>query len=106
MNSTMLSSVDKLASSQSAPSLATLAQAGQILQDAVKHSNVIIVLKASNIQLKCHSDASYLSEANSRSPAGGILFLGDADTTNSVYGAIDQLSCIINTVVASAAEAE
>jgi hypothetical protein len=34
------------------------------------------------------------------------LFLGDADTTNGVYGAINYLSCIIKTVIASAAEAE
>ena len=51
---------------------------------------------------------SYLSEVNSRSRAGGILYLGDADTrtTTGVHGAIDYLSCIISTVVSSAAEAE
>jgi hypothetical protein len=103
---TMLCAVNKLASSQAAPSPATLAQADRILQYAAKHPNAAIMLKASDMQLKCHSDASYLSEANSRSRAGGILFLGDADTTNGVFGAIDYLSCIINTVVASAAEAE
>jgi hypothetical protein len=54
----------------------------------------------------CHSDASYLSEQNSRSRAGGILFLGDPDFTNGLNGAIDCISVIISTVVASAAEAE
>ena len=103
---TMLCAVNKLASSQADPSASTLEQADRILQYACKHPDAGITLKASDMQLRCHSDASYLSEAHSRSRAGGILFLGDADTTNGVYGAIDYLSCIISTVVASAAEAE
>ena len=79
-------------------------QADRILQYAVKHPNATIILKASGMQFKYY--ASYLSEANSRSRAGGILFLGDAYTTNGAYRAIDYLSCIDNTFVASAAEAE
>jgi hypothetical protein len=58
------------------------------------------------MQLICHSDASYLSEQNSRSRAGGILFLGDPQSTHGLNGAIDCISVIIGTVVASAAEAE
>jgi hypothetical protein len=36
----------------------------------------------------------------------GFLFMRDTDTTNTVYVAIDYISCIINTVVAYAAEAK
>jgi hypothetical protein len=93
---TMLCAVNKLASSQAAPSPATLAQADRILQFAAKHPNVAIVLKASDMQLQCHSDESYLSEANSRSRTGGSLFLGDADITNGVFGAFDYLSATLS----------
>jgi hypothetical protein len=103
---TMLCAVNKLASHQADPSATTVTQANRILQYAAKYPDATILLKASDMQLRCHSDASYLSEANSRSRAGGILYLGDADTTAGVYGAIDYLSCIISTVVSSAAEAE
>ena len=103
---TMLCAVNKLASGQADPSATTLAQADRILQYACKYPNAAITLKASDMQLKCHSDASYLSEAYARSRAGGLLFLGDADITDGVFGAIDYISCIIGTVVASAAEAE
>ena len=103
---TMLCAVNKLASHQADPSATTVTQANRILQYAAKYPAASILLKASDMQLRCHSDASYLSEANSRSRAGGILFLGDADTTSGVHGAIDYLSCIISTVVSSAAEAE
>jgi hypothetical protein len=106
VNPTMLCAINELASSQVAPSPATLAQVDRILHYAVKHPNATIILKASDVQLKYYSDASYLSEANSRSRAGGILFLGDAYTTNGAYGATDYLSCNDNTFVASAAEAE
>jgi hypothetical protein len=83
----MLCAINKLPSSQAASSSSTLAQADRILQYAVKPPNQYHhYLHSSDMQLKYHSDVSYLSEANSRSNAGGILFLGDADTTNGVYG--------------------
>jgi hypothetical protein len=48
-----------------------------------------------------------LASSQAVSSPGGILFLGDADTTNNdVYGTIDYFSCIMNTVVAYAAEAK
>jgi len=103
---TMLCAVNKLASHQAEPSATTVTQANRILQYAAKYPSASILLKASDMQLRCYSDASYLSEVNSRSRAGGILYLGDADTTTGVHGAIDYLSCIISTVVSSAAEAE
>jgi hypothetical protein len=103
---TMLCSVNKLASKQAAPTADTASQADRILQYAARFPNANIVIHASDMQLRCHSDASYLSEAHSRSRAGGILFLGSIDPVHGVNGAIDYLSCIISTVVSSATEAE
>jgi len=103
---TMLCAINKLASKQAEPTIDTLAQAERVLQYAARFPNASIIIRASDMQLRCHSDASYLSEARSRSRAGGILFVGAIDKVHGVNGAIDYLSCIISTVVASAAEAE
>jgi hypothetical protein len=59
--------------------------------------------------LMTHSDASYLSEPEARSGAGGFFFLprkGTPDSSQAVNGAIDIICQIIPTVVSSAAEAE
>jgi hypothetical protein len=61
------------------------------------------------MQLHVESDASYLSETEARSRAGGIHFFRDiVGTTDKsvVNGAIECISCIIPSVVASAFEAE
>ena len=63
-------------------------------------------IRASNMKLVCHSDASYLSEAKARSRAGGLLFLGDCADGDTPNAAVCFLSVVISTVVASAAEAE
>ena len=54
------------------------------------------------------SDASYLSESNARSRAGGIHYLTNVGNLvhAPVNGAVDVISSIIPTVVSSAAEAE
>ncbi len=58
------------------------------------------------MKLTCHSDASYLSESNARSRAGGYLFLGDCLPGEIPNAAISYFSVLIATVVTSAAEAE
>ena len=103
---TLLCAVNKLASKQATPTASTAQHATRILQYASRFPNAGIVIRASDMQLHCHSDASYLSEPRSRSRAGGLLFLGAIDPSTGVNGAIDYLSCIIGTCAASAAEAE
>ena len=58
--------------------------------------------------LLVHSDASYLSETETRSRTGGFFSLGSTVTKpdDIINGAIDCVSTIIPTVVASAMEAE
>jgi hypothetical protein len=56
--------------------------------------------------LASHSDASYLSETNTCSRAGGHFFMSNNDTIPSNNGAILRISQIINVVMSSAAEAE
>jgi hypothetical protein len=104
---TLLTAINKVASQQANPTIAVEKAAERILQYAKKYPNATIEYSASDMILRGHSDASYLSETKARSRAGGILFLttasGNATTTN---GSIDCFSSIIPSVVASAAEAE
>ena len=58
------------------------------------------------MKLVCHSDASYLSESEARSRAGGILFLGDCAPGEIPNAAIAYISVIISTVLPSATGAE
>lgn len=103
---TMLTAVNKLASKQANPTEAVVEASVRLMQYASRFPDATTEFRPSNMQLGCHSDASYLSEANSRSRAGGILFLGDPDVNNGINGVIDYFSVIISTVVASAFEAE
>ena len=57
--------------------------------------------------LKVHSDASYLSEANSRSHTGGHFYLGNLPGKPEVHnGAILNPAGVLKMVVAAASEAE
>jgi len=103
----MLAAVNKVASEQARPTVAVEKAANRILQYAKKFPNATIVYKASDMQLRCHSDASYLSETRSRSRAGGFFFLGDSiGDEYSNNGSVDCISSIIPRIVASASAAE
>ena len=56
--------------------------------------------------LHIQSGASYLSRHNSRSVAGAIFYLGNADQPTHINGCVHALSSIIPAVVDSVAEAE
>jgi hypothetical protein len=102
---TMLTAITKLGSSQARPTEAVLAEAERFLQYAATWPTSYVVYHASDMILHVHSDASYLSESNSRSRAGGLHYLSSSGTA-AINGAVDCLSCIIPSVVASAFEAE
>jgi hypothetical protein len=56
--------------------------------------------------LNLHSDASYLSESEARSRAGGIAFMSNNNNNPPMNVAIHVHSSIMKNVVASAAEAK
>jgi hypothetical protein len=56
--------------------------------------------------LACHSDASYLSEAKSRSRVGGHFFCSNNDEYPPNNGAVLTIAQIIRAVMSSGAEAE
>jgi hypothetical protein len=108
VDATMLTALNKIASSQAAPTEALETAVDHFLQYAATWPNAKVLFRSSDMRLIIHSDASYLSESHSRSRAGGIQYLstnGDP-ITSPVNGAIDVMSIIIPAVVASASEAE
>ena len=95
--------LNKLSKRQAAPTQELQHMMDHFLQYLLWHPTPHIVFRPSNMQLAIHSDASYLSEPQSRSRAAGFFWLG---TDLSINGPIDILTTTINAVVSSASEAE
>ena len=60
----------------------------QFLDYAVTHPSAIVTYRASDMVLTTHIDASYLSETNTRSCAGGHFYMLDSSPTPPNNGAI------------------
>jgi hypothetical protein len=105
---TMLCAVSKIGSAQACPTKAVLKATELLLQYAASHPDASIVYHASDMRLIVHTDASYLSETQARSRAGGFHFLGNQGPVDEQYvnGAIQCMSSIIPAVTSSAAESE
>ena len=78
----------------------------QLLDYVATHPHEAIHYHASKMILTVHSDASYLSEPDSKSSVGGHYFLTEQDSNAPNNGTIHTLSAIIKHVVYSASEAE
>jgi len=83
------------------------------LNYAATHPNAVVRYNKSGMILQIHSDASYLSETEARSRAGGFFYLGDNTDKSSpdvppptLNGDIHINSSIMNNARASATEAE
>jgi len=105
VDSTMLTALSKISTQQSAPTRRTLADTERFLQYARQYPNRETIIWPSKMQLKCQSDASYLSETQARSRAGIILYF-NINEDGTLNGIVDAISCIIPTVCSSVAEAE
>ena len=109
VDSTMLVALGTLAAAQTKATENTNIAVTQFLDYAASFPSAIVRYKASPMILHIHSDASYLSESQARSRAGGIFFLSTIPTDGIVpplNGAIHITSVIMKNVLASAAEAE
>jgi hypothetical protein len=78
----------------------------QFLGYASTHPKAIVTYQASDMVLAAHSDASYLSEANAWSQAGGHFFM--SSNTPCLYnnGAVLTIAQIIEAVMSLAAKAK
>ena len=109
MDNTLLTALSTISSAQSKGTQATLNATNQLLDYCHTHPDARIRYYASDMLLRIHSDASYLSEPEARSRAGGYFYLGNATedaTAQYLNGPIHIVATIIKHVMASAAEAE
>jgi hypothetical protein len=102
----MLPALGSLATQQANLTQNTKKIVHQLLDYAATHPDAIITYRGSNMVLAGHSDASYLSETNARSRAGGHFFMSNDEAILSNNGAILMISQIITAIMSSAAEAE
>ena len=91
------------------PTEATELAAHRFLSYAKTWPNAYFVIRPSDMILQAHSDASHLSESESRSRIGGFIYLGNANMESDQppnNAAVEYFSTIIDVKVSSAAEAE
>jgi hypothetical protein len=100
--------VNVLASEQTQATDATADKIIKLLNYCDSHPEAKLRYHASDMILNIYSDASYLSEREAKSRAGGFLYLGSniASKNKLTNGAILIIRTIIKHVISSAAEAE
>ena len=106
VDSTMLVALSAIAAEQSKPTKTTMDKVDQFLDYVASQDEAILTYRASDMVLAIHSDASYLSESKARSRAGGHFFMSSDVEYPSNNGAVLNIAQIMNSVMASAAEAE
>jgi hypothetical protein len=113
IDSTLLVALGTLAANQTKATTNTMKAARQLLDYVATHPNATIRYNASDMILHVHSDASYLSESQARSRAGGLFYLSDKPATErpsakppNLNGAVHITCKIMSHVLASATEAE
>ena len=106
---TMHVALRTIASQQAKATKETAAKTTHLLADyAATHPDVTLQYQASDMILKQHSDALYLSEDKTRSRHAGFFYLNnvDADTIEENNSALLVTSTIMPNLVSSVAEAE
>jgi hypothetical protein len=101
-DNTLLMTLSDLASAQSKRTEATQLAARKLLNYCATHPNPKIWYHASDMALKIHSDASYLSAPKARSRVGGHFFLGNYSTSanpNMHNGALFTIAGLIKHVM-------
>ena len=100
---TAITTLNKMSKQLAKPTHRLIRRINYFLAYMASHPNAKLIFRASDMQLCVHSDASYLSEPDSRSRAGGFHWLGSDLPYN---GAVDVLTTTIKAVVSAASEAE
>ena len=103
---TMAATMSSIASRQSKGIENLEKEIKQFLDYCATNPNAGVRFVASDMMLALHSDASYMSEPESKSRAAGIFFLGKQNNESFNNGSIMALSKIIKHVMSSASEAE
>ena len=104
---TMLTALSIIATEQTQGTNTTKEKAEHFLKYAASHPNANIKYYKSDMVLKIHSDASYLSERQGRSRAGGHFYFGNKDDqANPPNGTILNTTGILANIMSAASEAE
>jgi hypothetical protein len=105
---TLIMPINVLASEQSKATAITADKVIKLLNYCNTHPETKIRYHASDMILHIHSDASYLSENEAKSRAGGFFYMGSSTNTDQklTIGAILIISKVFKRVMSSAAEAE
>jgi hypothetical protein len=107
VDTTMLVALSTLASEQASVTTKTEAAIQQFLDYCATHPNATVHFVASDMILRVHNDASYLSEPNARSRSGGHFYLGNETGKPNIHnGDLLEKVEIIKHVMSSTAEAE
>jgi hypothetical protein len=88
------------------PTENTMTKVMQFLDYAATHPDTIVTYHASDMVLVGHSNASYLSESNARSQAGGHFFMSNNTAKPPNNGAILTTAQIFKAVMSLAVEAK
>jgi hypothetical protein len=103
---TLLVRINKIASKISSATTNTMDAAERVLRYAISNPDASCTYHKSEMTLIVYSDASYLTEIESRSRCGGFFFLGNKGEDWKLNGPVMCNSRIIDVVVSSAAESE
>ena len=103
---TILTALSTIAAQQATPTEATMRETKQLLDYVASQEDAVLTFSASDMVLAVHSDASYHSEPQARSRAGGHFFLSSDTVHPPNNGAILTIAKVIKNVMSSAAEAE
>jgi hypothetical protein len=105
---TLIMPINVLASEQSKATAVTADKFIKLLNYCNTHPETKIRYLASDMILHLHSDASYLSEKEAKSRAGGFFYMGSSISTDKklTNGAILIINKVLKHVMSSAAEAE
>jgi hypothetical protein len=105
---TLIMPINVLASEQSKATSVTAEKVIKLLNYCNTHPETKIRYHASDMILHIHSDASYISEKEAKSRAGGFFYMGSSTKTGKklTNGAILIISKVLKHVMSSAPEAE
>jgi hypothetical protein len=108
VNPTMLMTISTITAQQSKATQQAIKATNQLLDYCHTHPNAIIEYRASDMQLKIHSDASYLAKPKGRSRGGGHYYLGNKPSTTpeAAQGPLLNQSNVIKNAMGSAAHLE
>ena len=106
VDSTLLCPISAIPSQAAKPTKDTMEQTLQLLDYIATQEEAVLTYSASDMKLAVHSDASYLSEPQACSRAGGHFFFSNKATIPANNGAVLNIAHIIKHVMTSATEAE